>query len=141
MALKTDPKYGFYPWWPEDGDDWLHPEDVKLARDAIPSPRVWRRDGRHGPYVVLHYGQQRLRVKRTLWQEVPPEGFEIGDWVEILSRGARNEPRTGVIREMFWEPRSRSMRYQITEAGAPIAKMYEAADLQHVEPTKPSGGA
>jgi hypothetical protein len=134
MALKVDPKYGFYPWWPEDGNDWLHPEDVELARQLIPSPRVFRRDGEHGPFVVLHYGDLRLRVRRTLWQEVPPEGYEIGDWVEVLSRGQKNTPRTGQIREMLWEPRSASMRYQITEAGQPIPKAYEAADLRPVEP-------
>jgi hypothetical protein len=134
MALKTDPKYGFYPWWPEDGDDWLHPEDVDLARSLIPSPRVFRRDGQQDPFVVLHYGDLRLRVKRTLWQEVPPEGFEVGDWVEVLSRGQKNTPRTGVIREMHWEPRAHTLRYQIYEAGQPIAKTYSAEDLRHVEP-------
>ena len=134
MALKMDPKYGLYPWWPEDGDDWLHPEDVELARAMIPSPRVFRRDGQQGPFVVLHYGDVRLRVKRTLWQEVPGEGYELGDWVEVLSRGQRNTPRTGVIREMTWEPRSRSLRYQIFENDQPIPKEYSAQDLRPVEP-------
>jgi hypothetical protein len=132
--LKTDPKYGFFPWWPEDGDDWVHPEDVELARGTIPSPRVWRRDGEHGPFVVLHHGDEQLRVKRTLWQEVPPEGFDVGDWVEVLSRGMKNTPRTGVIRELQWEPRSHAMRYLITEAGQPIPNLYAAEDLRHVEP-------
>jgi hypothetical protein len=135
--LKTDPKYGFYPWWPEDGDGWLHPEDVALARDTIPSPRVWRRDGEHGPFVVLHYGPLRLRVKRTLWQEVPPVDFEIGDWVEVLSRGMKNAPRTGVIREIEWEPRARAMRYQISENDLPIPNYYAAEDLRPVEPPTP----
>ena len=135
QPLKLDPKYGFYPWWPEDGNEWVHPEDAAAARELIPSPRVWRRDGGHGPYVVIHYGERRLRVKPTLWQEVPPEGFEIGDWVEVLSRGQLNTPRTGVITEMHWEPRARALRYQIDEAGVPIPKMYGAEDLRHVEPT------
>jgi hypothetical protein len=135
--LKTDPKHGFYPWWPEDGDEWIHPEDADSARGMIPSPRVWRRDGEHGPFVVLHYGPTRLRVKRTLWQEVPSEGFEIGDKVEVLSRGMKNTPRTGVIAEIHWEPRSHSMRYQITEGDTPIPNFYEADDLRHVEPPTP----
>jgi hypothetical protein len=139
MALKTDPKYGFFPWWPEDGDQWVHPEDVDLARGTIPSPRVWRRDGEHGPFVVLHYGDERLRVKRTLWQEVPPEGYEIGDWVEVLSRGRKNTPRTGVIREMHWEPRAQAMRYQIWENEVPVPKFYAAEDLRHIEPPSPRG--
>jgi len=139
--LKSDPKYGFYPWWPEDGDDWVHPEDVATARSAIPGPRVFRRDGEHGDYVVLHYGELRLRVKPTLWQEVPWEGFDIGDWVEVLSRGLLNSPRTGVIREMHWDPRWHSMRYFIDEAGLPIPNAYGAQDLRHVEPTRPTDSA
>jgi hypothetical protein len=137
--LKTDPKYGFYPWWPEDGDDWVHPEDVATARHTIPSPRVFRRDGEHGPFVTLHYGRLQLRVKPTMWQEVPWEGYDVGSWVEVLSRGQKNTPRTGVIREMEWEPRSRSMRYYIEEAGHPIPNAYTAEDLRHVEPVLPLG--
>ena len=56
--MKVDPKYGYYPWWPEDGNDWVHPEDVELARQMIPSPRVFRRDGEQGPFVILHYGDR-----------------------------------------------------------------------------------
>lgn len=137
QPLKTDPKYGFYPWWPEDGDDWVHPDDVPIARGTIPSPRVFRRDGASDQYIVLHYGELQLRVLRTLWQEVPWEGFNVGDWVEVLSRGQRNTPRTGVIREMHWEPRARAMRYYIEEAGQPVPKPYAAEDLRHVEPTEP----
>ena len=43
--LKTDPKYGYFPWWPQDGNDWLHPDDVAIARSMIPSNRMFRRDG------------------------------------------------------------------------------------------------
>ena len=135
--LKTDPKYGYYPWWPQDGDDWLHPEDVKLARQWIPSPRVFRRNGTQGPFVVLSYGDVRLRVLRTLWQEVAWEGFEIGEWVEVLSRGKRNTPRTGIIREMHWDSQDHCMHYQLQENDQPIAKFYKANDLRHVEPTSP----
>lgn len=134
--MKTDPKYGYYPWWPEDGNDWLHPEDVELARRLIPSQRVFRRDGEQGPFVILHYGDLRLRVKRTLWQEVASEGYEIGDWIEVLARGHRNTPRTGVVREMVWDEYDCCLKYQITENEQPIPNEYSAADLRHVEPTQ-----
>lgn len=133
--LKTDPKYGYFPWWPEDGDTWVHPDDVERARSMIPSGRVFRRDGTDGDYLLMHYGDIRLRVRRTLWQEVPHEGFELGDWVEVLSRGMLNEPRTGVIREMLWDERERAIRYQILENDQPIEHLYAREDLQHVEPT------
>ena len=137
--MKTDPKYGCYPWWPEDGDDWLHPEDVATAREMIPSPRVFRRDGEHGPFVVLYYGDVRLRVRRTLWQVVAWEGFEVGDWVEVLSRGMRNTPRNGVIREMHWEGPDKGLRYQIFDNGQPVPNFFTADDIRHVEPTEPMG--
>ncbi|HVT28073.1 MAG TPA: hypothetical protein VHE81_08660 [Lacipirellulaceae bacterium] len=132
--LKTDPKYGYYPWWPQDGNDWLHPDDVAIARAMIPSNRVFRRNGVDGEYLLMHYGSVTLRVRRTLWREVPHEGFEIGDWVEVLSRGMRNEPRTGIIREMFWDERDRATRYQISENNEPVEDLYAREDLRPVVP-------
>ena len=132
--LKTDPKYGYFPRWPQDGDAWVHPEDVAVARSMIPSGRVFRREGTAGRYAVLHYGDVRLRVLAALWQEVMPEGLEIGDWVEVVSRGMQNEPRTGAIREVLWDDDSRALRYQIWESGQPIEQLYAREDLQRVEP-------
>ena len=83
---------------------------------------------------ILHYGDVTLRAKPALWQEVEPEGIEIGDWVEVLARGMLNEPRTGTIREMLWDDDARAIRYQISEAGQPIENLYAREDLQRVEP-------
>ena len=134
--MKADPKYGYYPWWPEDGNEWVYPEDVDLARQMIPSPRVFRRDGELGPFVVLHYGDVQLRVMRTLWQEVTPEGYEIGDWVEVLSRGFKNTPRTAIIKEITWDTTARAMRYQVAENDQLIPNQYGADDLRHVDPPR-----
>jgi hypothetical protein len=135
--LKTDPKYGYFPWWPEEGDHWIQPADVATARAMIPSGRIFRRDGRDGEYVRMHYGEVTLRVRPTLWQEVEPEGFEIGDWVEVLSRGLVNEPRTGTIAEIAWDDHAGAIRYQIVENGQRIEAIYSRDDLKHVEPTRP----
>lgn len=135
LSLNIEPRYGYYPWWPEDGDDWLHPDDVEMARRIIPSTRVFRRVGEEGPFVVLFYGDVKLRVLRTLWKEIDGEGFELGDWVEVLSRMRQNEPRTGTIREMLWDERTRGLRYQLLDNGQPIANFFAAGDLHHVEPT------
>ena len=135
--LKTDPKYGYFGRWPEDGDDWLHPEDVATARALIPSQRVFRRDGKQGEYGLFHYGSVTLRARPTLWQEVEPEEFAIGDWVEVLTRGMLNEPRTGTIAEMLWDDRLEQIRYQLVDNGLPIEKLYTREDLRRVEPTPP----
>src|SRR6185295_17341358 len=96
--------------------------------------RVFRRDGTDGKFHYMQYGRVTLRVLPALWQEVSYEGFDIGDWVEVLSRGMRNEPRTGIIREMLWDDRERTIRYQIAENDVPIADLYAREDLQHVDP-------
>jgi hypothetical protein len=135
MDLNTEPRYGYYPWWPEDGNDWLHPDDVETARELIPSLRIFRREGEQGEFEVLYYGDQRIRVRPALWQEIQNEGFELGDWVEVLSRCGQNRPRTGTIRERLWDQRTRAIRYQIFDRGQPIAKGYAAEDLRHIDPT------
>jgi hypothetical protein len=137
--LKTDPKYGYFPRWPQDGDDWIHPDDVATARSMIPSGRVFRRDGMAGEYAVLQYGDVILRARPALWQEVEPEGLKIGDWVEVLSRGMLNEPRTGTIREMLWDDDVRALRYQIDEGGQRVDRFYAREDVQRVEPVTEPG--
>ena len=138
--LKTDPKFGYFPWWPEPLepsaiDAWLHPDDVAQARTMIPSGRIFCRDGTDGEYGLLRYGDVSLRAKPTLWQEVQPEGFEIGDWVEVRTRGLANEPRTGTIAEIAWDHHAEGIRYQIVENGKRIETLYARDDLKHVEPT------
>lgn len=137
MDLKTDPKYGYYPWWPENGNEWVHPEDVELARSTIPSPRVWRRDGQHGDFVRLTYGNLALRVRRTLWRELRWEGFDLGDLVEIRTRGMTNEHRTGVISEMHWDDHAGCIKYQVHEPHEEIENptAYTTDDLKHVDVT------
>jgi hypothetical protein len=102
----------------------------------IPSERVFCRDGEAGDFVVMHYGEVRLRVRRALWQRIDPPKFAIGGWVEVLTRGQTNEPRVGVVREMLWDERAKEVRYQITEAGQPIEQRYSEGDLQETGPAR-----
>ena len=132
--LKIDPKYGYFPHWPQDGDDWVHPDDATRARAIIPSPRIFRREGRAGDYFVLHYGEATIRAHPALWHEVAHEGIEIGDWVEVLARGMLNEPLTGTVCEMLWDEKSRAIRYQIASSGRLVEQLFAREDLQPTEP-------
>lgn len=137
--LKTDPKYGYFPWWPEDGNDWVHPEDVELARSMIPSPRIWRRDGTVSnasgdDFVIMHYGDVQLRVRRVLWRTVTPDEYDLGDMVEVSSHGFENEPLTGRIREMRWDDHTGAIHYWLTlPDGSHHERSYPAEDLKHAE--------
>ncbi len=137
--MNKEPRYGYYPWWPENGNDWLDPEDVEIARRCIPSMRIFRREESLPPYITLHYGKLRIRAMRTLWKEVEWEGYNLGDWVEVLSRGQLNTPRTGTIREMLWDEHSQAIRYQVMENDKPIDKLYSAEDIRRVDPTNQIG--
>jgi len=137
LPLKTGPKYGYYPWWPEDGDQWVHPEDIAVARSHIPSPRVFRReeiaDAPESKYLQLRYGDLQIRVVPTLWREVRWENFDIGDMVEVRPQGMENEHLTGVISEMVWDEHAGGLKYEIDEADFPAGKQFSSADLKHVE--------
>ena len=129
--IATDPKYGHYPWWPEEGDDWVHPDDVVLARRMIPSQRIWRRDGTADGYALIHYGDLQLRVRHILWVEASYEGFDVGDLVEILPHGLQNEGHTGHIREFYWDEHERGVRYTITTSeGTPLENVYTVLDMK-----------
>jgi hypothetical protein len=131
--MKEVYEHGVYLWWPERGEEAFHPEDRAAAHGLIPSDRVWRRAGRQGPYIVLEYGATQLRVEPTLFERVTGEGFEIGHWVEVLSKLGKNERRTGAIREMRWDQPRRRILYFLQEAHCNLPSPFTADDLRHVE--------
>ena len=101
----------------------------------IPSGRVFRRDGDDGRISsCMHYGDVTLRVRRTLWQEVLPRRFRDRRLGRSAQPRMRNEPRTGMIREMLWDESARAIHYFIAENDLPIPQPLQRDDLQHVEP-------
>ncbi|TWT32359.1 hypothetical protein KOR34_41220 [Posidoniimonas corsicana] len=134
--LKLTPKYGYYPHWPQDGDDWVHPEDVALARSHFPSQRIWRRDEESGAYHTIRYGDLTLRVKSALWQEVAKPDYEIGDLVEVRTRLMRNEAHTGRVAEVQWDDYQGQVVYHIQENDRHLPNKYTSADLKPVDPAE-----
>jgi hypothetical protein len=131
--MRREPVHRVYPWWPEDGDAWLHPDDVRLARRLIPSTRVFRDLGRDGAFQVLSYGKLRLRVRPTLRQAVHGDGFELGDRVEVCSHLGKNRPIVATISEMRWSARYRLIHYRLRSRNMTLARRYTAEDLRPVE--------
>jgi len=130
--MRAEPPYRVYPWWPENGDAWVHPDDVRLTRRLIPSTRVFRSAGREGQYLVLTYGQLRIRVKPTLRHAVPGDGFKLGDQVEVCSKLGKNRPLVATIREMRWNARQGVIHYRLSRRGMTLARYYTAGDLRPV---------
>lgn len=130
--MRTEPAYLVYPRWPEDGDAWVHPQDVRLARRLIPSTRVFRRVGREGSYLVLAYGPLRLRVKPAMRQALPGDGFNLGDQVEVCSQLGKNRAMVATIDEMHWNARCGVIQYRLRRREMTLARRYTAADLRPV---------
>ena len=128
--LKRPSAHGVYPWWPEPGTDWIHPDDVPLAERWIPSDRVFHRaDGDDG-YSVLRYGEEKIRVRPTMWLEVPSDGYEVGDLIEVKSRMGRLTPFVATILNMFWNRHAQVIEYELSEAGCRLPRRYRADEFQ-----------
>ena len=129
-ALSRPPQYGCYLWWPEEGFDWIHPDDVELATELIPSSRVFCRVDQEPPYSLLCYGRQSIRVKPTMWYEVPTEGYELEDLVEVKSKMGKLQPLVAKIADIFWNRHDRKIDYCLVSAGQRLGKRYRIDELQ-----------
>ncbi len=123
------PDCGVYLVWPQDGLEWIHPDDVALVEAWIPSSRVFRRHSFDGEYYRLQYGDQTVRAKPTMWRRIDDEGFSVGDRVEILSNFHENEPGLGIIKEMRFEKSSSRILYSLESREMPLPRCFVAADL------------
>lgn len=133
MNMQQSPVYGVYPWWPENGHEWIHPEDLDVVEGLIPGTRVFRRDDRRPKYVIMSYGEMRFRIRPTLWHQVRAEGFDVGDQVEIRSRMGTNLPGLAVICEMTWQRERETIYYHVRQRGMRLPRCFTAADLRHVK--------
>jgi len=109
--LKQPLLYGVFLRWPENGEQWVHPFDIGIARNVLPSYRVFRRAPFDEVYYQYTYGDIVCRAKARMWMVVEHEGFDVGDRVEIKSQMGRNWPMLANIREVLWNPNRRHIEY------------------------------
>lgn len=134
MTLWPDmPDCGVYLVWPVEGSLWIHPQDVELASQWIPSTRVWRRSRWEDGYYRLHYGDQTIRVRPSMWHRVNDEGFSVGDPVEILGRFLENEPCIGKVVEIRFHKPSGRLHYTIESRELVLPRPFLAEDLRRLE--------
>ena len=133
-------EYGLYNWWPktirpndamdERFDSMIHPEDIQLANEISPVGKVFVKTGRDGRYIVIEFGNNRLRVTPDNWEPVAGDGFKVGDKVRVLNNNGKNTPKEGYIVSMSWHNKNRSIIYHLSENGKRLKKRYEANDIE-----------
>ena len=128
--LSVPQRFGVYPWWPAEDDSWIHPDDVELCYRLIPSPRVFRREFLDQQYNRLTYGELILRVRPTMWLEVPTDGYLVGDRVEIRSEMGRRRPAIARIEDIFFCRRQQRLEYYLSVQSNRISEPFELTQFQ-----------
>ena len=123
------PDCGVYLEWPAE-KDWYHPDDLETLDSLLPSNRVWMRVGWNGEYYHLRYGIHNVRVRPTMWLQLPALDVEVGDQVEVLARHGSNEPGIFRVREVLYDQRFQLIQYQLERRGLALSRMFDRTDFR-----------
>ncbi len=143
------PDYGCFARWPQDGQSWIHPDDVATVTRVIPSERVFKRVSFDKSYYHYRYGNLRFRLRPAMWLRVDAEGLDVGDSVETVGLGLERELFIGEICGMYYVSRKGSLAYRLRRAGNLVPGLFLSHQLrllkdkatiregyvQHPEPT------
>ena len=132
-AIKRIPLFGVFLRWPEDGEDWIHPFDIGVARHLLPGNRVFRRDDCDADYYLYSYGELSFRAKPKLWMLLEHEGFEVGDTVQIKSQFGSAWPCITTICDIHWDQPTRQILYQVEGFGRFPSRRFTATDFEMVQ--------
>ncbi len=130
--LKVPDRFGVYLRWPQDGNDWIHPEDVELTNQLIPGRRIFQRHALDGDYSKYTYGEHSIRLKPTLWLEVESDGYLVGDRVEIRSQMGKRDPSIATIEDVLWNQHEQFVEYTLVVNGTTLPTSFRFAEIQPV---------
>ncbi|EMI46322.1 DUF6960 family protein [Rhodopirellula sp. SWK7] len=128
--MQTFPQYGLIPRWPENGQEFIHPDDVRLVTRLIPSERVLRRDSFDGTHYQYHYGEFAFRLRPCMWLPISGEGLDIGDEVETIGTGMERELFVGVITGMYYVRRKGRILYRLRRGDQSQKRLYVKEHLR-----------
>lgn len=124
------PDYGCFLRWPENGQGFIHPDDVPIVTRMIPSPRVLKRLSFDGTYYHYSYGQLRFRLRPAMWLPVRSEGIEIGDQVETKGVGLEREQFVATVWGMYYVQRKGCILYRLRRVDQVVPKLFAGEHLR-----------
>jgi hypothetical protein len=124
------PDYGFIPRWPQDGQGFIHPDDVTVATRCFPSERVLRRDRFDGVYYHYSYGALRFRLRPSMWLKVKSEGIDIGDAVETTGTSMERDLFVAQVWGMYYVRRKGCILYRLRRSETTVPNLYPASHLR-----------
>ena len=141
-TLVLKPRYGIFPWWPDDSDNWVHPDDLSIAMELVPGCQILRRASpnskiddessscENDQFVSFECGSQVFRAVPKMWLEVPEPDYELFDQVEICSKLGKIHPKIATVSSVCWNRLKRVAEYRLERNGMPLPGLFHAADLQ-----------
>lgn len=113
-GLTVPERYGVFLWWPHEGTDWIHPEDVELVEKLIPSNRIFLCQRLNAEFSRYVHGEITVRLRPAMWLEIEIDGYLIGDRVEIRSQMGKRMPAIATIHDMRFNRHQGQIEYYLT---------------------------
>ena len=130
MVRPKLPDYGCFPRWPQNGNGFIHPDDVHYATRMIPSERVFRREAFDGKYYHYRYGKVLVRMEPCLWLQVASEGIDIGDQVETVGVGMERELFVAEVFGMYYVRRKGCILYRLRRGDSLVPNLYSVSTIK-----------
>ena len=124
------PDFGCFTRWPENGQGFIHPEDVPVVTKLIPSERVLKRLSFDGVYYHYRYGRLQFRLRPAMWLSVRSEGIEIGDQVETIGLGMERDRFVARVWGMYYVARKGCILYRLRRAEQVVPNLYTGGNLR-----------
>lgn len=125
------PDYGVFERWPQNGTGFIHPADVAVATRCIPSRRVLRRERFDGTFYHYRYGRVQFRLRPAMWSRVKHEGLDVGDDIEVISLGMKQDPFVGRVFGMHFVRLEGCIFYRLKNAAdEEVKRLYKRSDLR-----------
>ncbi|MGY8769203.1 MAG: hypothetical protein ACKVH8_12360 [Pirellulales bacterium] len=133
LPLKPLPAYVIVKRWPQDGLNWIHPEDQDKIDGLFPSDLIFRRELLDDGYYRLSYGDRTVRVQAIMVNEVPEPMYWIGDQVSLKSNLDERKPYSGKIYAVRYSNYHRQPQYYLQRGEVLSETPYLADDLDKYE--------
>ncbi|TWU04883.1 hypothetical protein [Stieleria varia] len=130
MRWPTLPDYGCFLRWPENGQGFIHPDDVAIATRVLPSNRVMRRVSFDDTYYHFRYGNIRFRLRPCMWLPVRYEGADVGDRIETVGSGLDRELFVAEIWGMYFVRRKGCILYRLRRGQQVVPRLYARSEFR-----------
>lgn len=116
--------WGLYPWFNEEGEHMIHPDDIELLIRIKPYGKVFKCIAINDEYITIMYSDYKFRVKRELFNKVDSPLFTFEEKVMV-----KDKEICGIIAEINWHHGKNEIFYLIKVEGKKKSKRYFSCDL------------